>query len=182
MAMDQKKAMQFYCCLYLTTLTACGPSTVQKNKEQQDAQIPTEAAEDIDTSSKEVGNNFIYLHEISKSYGSDQQAFESLLHTHTMTLVVFYADWCVPCTKFVPILKGVAAQEKDVLFLRVNIDHSQKIVQRYSVRGIPCVVFIKNGKEVYRAFGSDLTSTRILRSKINNILRKDLIVDNNMEE
>jgi len=70
-------------------------------------------------------------------------------------VVDFYAEWCGPCKKFAPIFEKVAGSEleKSKLFAKVNIDKEGELCDKFKVRSVPTILFLKNGKEVARHVG-----------------------------
>ena len=92
--------------------------------------------------------------------------FTKLLENHKGKLVVvdFYAEWCMPCVMMGPVFEEVAEANKKAEFVKVNIEDSQNIAQKYNVSSIPCFIFFKNEKEVDRVVGS--VSEEVLNEKI----------------
>lgn len=70
----------------------------------------------------------------------------------TPIMVDFYADWCGPCKMLAPILE-IATKEVGIPFIKVNVDSNSGISEVYEVKGIPCVLLFKDGKEVARFTG-----------------------------
>jgi len=62
-------------------------------------------------------------------------------------IVDFWAEWCPPCKMITPILEEIA-QEYDgkVVVCKVNVDENPAIAQKYGVRSIPTLLFIKGGE------------------------------------
>lgn len=85
---------------------------------------------------------------------------EEVLKSEKTVLIDFYAEWCGPCKKLSPIVEQVANEEKDVKFVKMNIDNSEDIAIEYQVMSIPTLVVIKDGKEVNRSVGL-IDKTRI---------------------
>ena len=52
-----------------------------------------------------------------------------------------------------PILESVAESRDDMKFVSVNIDDEEDLAAKYDVFSIPCLVYIKDGKEVKRNVG-----------------------------
>ncbi|MBN2415333.1 thioredoxin [bacterium] len=72
----------------------------------------------------------------------------------TLVMVDLYADWCAPCRALAPVLEEVAKEKNNrVLVFKVNVDDNRPLAQRYQVRSIPYVVFIKNGEMVQSLLG-----------------------------
>ncbi len=70
-----------------------------------------------------------------------------------MELLDFYADWCGPCQMLKPILEDFEKAHPELKITRVNIDDEEELAEKYNVSGIPCLVFLKDGKEVAREVG-----------------------------
>jgi thioredoxin 1 len=71
-----------------------------------------------------------------------------------ITLVDFWAAWCMPCKMMAPTLNDLAGEvDANVTICKVNIDEYQSVARTYSVRSIPTIVIFKNGKEVERVVG-----------------------------
>lgn len=69
-------------------------------------------------------------------------------------VVDFYADWCGPCRMLSPVMEELASQyEGKATFAKLNVDNVDEIPSLFNIRSIPCVIFIKDGKEVNRIVG-----------------------------
>lgn len=66
-------------------------------------------------------------------------------------LLDFSADWCGPCRLMQPTVQRL--QEAGYPVQRVDLDRQPDVAQRFSVRSIPCFVFLVNGREVNRIVG-----------------------------
>ena len=73
---------------------------------------------------------------------------------NTVALVDFWAEWCMPCKMMAPVLNEVANEVNDsVKICKVNVESAQPLAAKFSVRSIPTLVLLKNGKEVNRFVG-----------------------------
>ena len=89
--------------------------------------------------------------------------------TSGLTVVDFYADWCGPCKAFAPNFHQVASElGTSIKFAKANIDKVQELAQSFSVRSIPTVLILKDGKELTRAVGG--MSVADLRQQLNSVL------------
>ena len=75
----------------------------------------------------------------------------------TLTMVDVWAQWCSPCKTLGPIIEKVS-EDTNVKLLKVNVDESGDLAASFGVRGIPTVIFFKEGREVDRIVGLNQAS------------------------
>jgi len=61
-----------------------------------------------------------------------------------ITIVDFYAEWCMPCKAMSPILANVA--EQDINVIKVNTDKLPKLSAEYNISSIPTMFIYKDGE------------------------------------
>ena len=72
---------------------------------------------------------------------------EEVLESKVPVVIDFFAEWCGPCKMFGPIFESVAEDYEDkVKFVKVNIDESPEIAEKYFVMSIPTLKFIDNAE------------------------------------
>lgn len=80
--------------------------------------------------------------------------FETEVTNSNKTIIIdFNALWCGPCRMLKPVLEEIAEEKKDVTFFSVNVDNEPELAEKYGVSSIPCLIVIKDGKELKRSIG-----------------------------
>ncbi|MGL5713713.1 MAG: thioredoxin [Paraclostridium sp.] len=68
--------------------------------------------------------------------------------------VDFFATWCGPCKMLSPVYNSLAKEMQDKAeFLKVDIDESIELAQKFEITTVPTVVIFKDGKEMDRLVG-----------------------------
>ena len=78
---------------------------------------------------------------------------KEVLKSDKKVLIDFNADWCGPCRMLRPIVDEIAETNDKIKVVSVNIDDEDELADKYEVSSIPCLVLIKDGKEVNRNVG-----------------------------
>ena len=87
-----------------------------------------------------------------KEIGKDSFKKE-VLDEKELVIVDFNANWCGPCRMMKPILEDISTEKKDIKIVSVNVDEEEELAREYQVFSIPCLVFIRDGKEIKRSVG-----------------------------
>lgn len=71
-----------------------------------------------------------------------------------ITLVDFWASWCMPCKMMAPVLNDVADEvDEGVKVCKVNVENYQSLASQYAIKGIPTMLLFRDGKEINRFVG-----------------------------
>ena len=81
--------------------------------------------------------------------------FNEVINSDNLTVVKFSADWCGPCRTLAGIMDDVTPDYQNVNFIQIDVegDGMDEIVSNYSIRNIPVLAFIKNGKLLNKNVG-----------------------------
>ena len=81
------------------------------------------------------------------SNGGQEVDLPSLVTEGSITIVDFYADWCVPCKKISPVLEQLAKDDPDVVLLKLDIvKWGTPIALQFGLHSIPSVRVFNRSK------------------------------------
>jgi thioredoxin 1 len=75
-------------------------------------------------------------------------SFDNYIKNNNMVVVVFSASFCKPCREIYPYVEEIANTNKDIVFIKVDIENGSEISDKFSIQSIPHFKFFKNGSEV----------------------------------
>ncbi|MFO7610910.1 MAG: thioredoxin-disulfide reductase [Clostridia bacterium] len=85
-------------------------------------------------------------------------------------VALFITDDCPPCEVVVPVHgKFSKIYEKDINFVTINIKDKPDLVEKYKIRSMPTLLFMKEGKEACSRLGGYI-ETDEFRGRIENVL------------
>lgn len=85
--------------------------------------------------------------ETSGVFAVSDDSFESeVLQSPLPVLADFWAPWCGPCKTVAPLLEEIAAETPDLRVVKINVDDSPKLAERYNVRAIPTLILFRGGE------------------------------------
>ena len=87
---------------------------------------------------------------------ADDTSFAAIGDQATLPVLVdLWAPWCGPCRMVSPVLESLAQQLAGrVKLVKVNVDDSPALAQRFQARGIPMLVVLQGGKNIAEHVGA----------------------------
>lgn len=79
---------------------------------------------------------------------------QEVLNSDKPVLMDFWAPWCGPCRKVVPLVEEIAKERSDIKVVKINVDEEQELAMQFGVMSIPTLVVMKNGKIVNQVTGA----------------------------
>ena len=105
---------------------------------------------------------------ISMKNLSDIELDHEVKNSKQLLLVDFWAAWCGPCKSLVPTLEALSNEHGDLVsIIKINVDENSDSAMKYNIRGIPTLLFIKDGKVLDVLVGNHPKS--LISEKIKNL-------------
>lgn len=62
-------------------------------------------------------------------------------------MIDFYADWCVPCKRLLPLMEEISGEVETPIY-KANVDKASALAAHFGVMSVPTVVAVKDGQKV----------------------------------
>ena len=100
---------------------------------------------------------------------TDAEFEQKVLKSSVPVIVDFWAPWCAPCRLIAPVLEDLAKEYGDkIIVAKVNTDENPQWAMKYGVRGIPTMLFVKNGEIADQMVGA--APKPMIQQRLDNVL------------
>jgi thioredoxin 1 len=79
--------------------------------------------------------------------------FQEVLDANDLILIDFWAEWCAPCKKMLPILEEIEA-DGTIPIGKINIDENPAKSEEFSIISVPTMVLFKSGVPIHKIIGA----------------------------
>lgn len=93
----------------------------------------------------------------------NSQEFDNTIESGVV-VVDFFATWCGPCKMLSPVIDKLSGELENVNFVKVDIDQSMDLAQKFKIVSVPTLKVFKNGEEVDTLMG--FMPKEVLKSKV----------------
>jgi thioredoxin 1 len=102
----------------------------------------------------------------------DEKNITEFITKYPVSIVDFWASWCVPCREMAPRLRRLSKIYKgEIAFGKLDIQNNQDIAKQYKITGIPHFLVFKNGKKISSITG--VRSIGDMKDTIDALLKKN---------
>ena len=93
----------------------------------------------------------------------NSQEFDNTIESGVV-VVDFFATWCGPCKMLSPVIDELSGELENVNFVKVDIDQSMDLAQKFKIVSVTTLKVFKNGEEVDTLMG--FMPKEVLKSKV----------------
>ncbi len=81
--------------------------------------------------------------------------YQELFAQDKLVVIDVWATWCGPCQRLAPIIAQVAEEYGDKAIIgKYNAENNEELLERFGVRNIPTILFVRNGELADRLTGA----------------------------
>ncbi len=100
---------------------------------------------------------------------TDANFEEVVMKADKPVVIDFWAEWCGPCRMIGPIIEELSKEyEGKAIIGKVDVDANTEVAQKFLIRNIPTVLFVKNGEVVDKQVG--VVPKNVLEGKLEALL------------
>jgi len=91
------------------------------------------------------------------------QEYDTAVSENGYVLVDFYAPWCAPCRKMLPMVEELAkTYNNHFKLLTIDFDQNRLLSKEKGISAVPCLMIFKNGEKIWEKQG-EATKEELLK-------------------
>ena len=79
---------------------------------------------------------------------------EEVILSDKPVLLDFWAPWCMPCRRVIPIVEEIAEERDDIKVVKINVDEEKELADQFQIMSIPTLMVMKDGQVTNRTQGA----------------------------
>jgi len=96
--------------------------------------------------------------------------FTALINSDKLVFIDFYAPWCAPCRKMMPMIDSLKTEYKGkITIVKINVDASKKLMKELAIMSVPYLVLYHNGIILFSHNGL------VSRNELENLFEENKI-------
>ncbi len=105
----------------------------------------------------------------------DLTQFQSLIESDKLVFIDFYAPWCAPCRKMMPMIDRLKLEYHDQIeLIKINADASKNLMKELEIRSVPYLVMYWKGEILFSRNGF------ISKKELVNLFEKQINIKNKL--
>ncbi|MCC8170835.1 MAG: thioredoxin family protein [Parabacteroides sp.] len=85
---------------------------------------------------------------------SKDSEMQKKINSGKLTLVEFFATWCIYCQRMQPIMEKFEKEmEGKLQIVQVDIDKYEQLASDFDIEGTPTFILMENGEQLWREAG-----------------------------
>ncbi len=89
----------------------------------------------------------------SNFYDSDTNESQKAIQHGGFVMLDFWSTHCGPCKSLIPLLNEIAEKYPKLSILKIQIEVSDSLDEKYDVKSVPALLLFKDGKYIDRLMG-----------------------------
>ena len=89
-----------------------------------------------------------------------KENFKELVAQGTVVVDV-WGPHCQPCIAMMPLIERLAEERSDLTFIKLDSSKTRRLCIEMRIMGLPAFLLFRDGQELARIGGNDLTITRV---------------------
>lgn len=90
----------------------------------------------------------------SNDMDSKDSEMQKKINSGKLTLVEFFATWCIHCQRMQPIVEKFQKEmEGKLQVIQVDIDKYEQLASDFDIEGTPTFILMENGEQLWREAG-----------------------------